>query len=245
MLQSHSHPLPASWLEDCMYSVKHWAKHNRYEYRFIDDELFGYIPKILLEKTQNQLVIASDLARLRALQHFLQHGYQTVIWCDADVLIFAPHRFNLLQENFAVGREVWIQQDHQLKLTAHIKVHNAFMMFRQGNTFLDFYADTAEHLLKLNKGTMPPQFIGPKLLTAIHNIVQCPVMETAGMLSPLVIKDMARQQGAALNLFQRRSPQPIAAANLCNSLFQSGQISKVEIERCITKLIDNRLNQLI
>jgi hypothetical protein len=50
----------------------------------------------------------------------------------------------------------------------YVKVHNAFMMFRQGNHFPDFYTDAAERLLDLNQGAMPAQFIGPKLLTALH-----------------------------------------------------------------------------
>jgi hypothetical protein len=67
------------------------------------------------------------------------------------------------------------------KLRAYVKVRNAFLMFRKGNHFLDFYTATAQRLLRLNQGSMPPQFIGPKLLTALHNVAICPVMETAGM----------------------------------------------------------------
>lgn len=233
ILQSHTHPLPIKWLENCIHSVKTWAERNNFEYQFIGDELFDYLPNKLLEKTSHQRIIATDLARLRALQKYLLENYSAVVWCDADFLIFAPDRFNLPKDSYAVGREVWIQQNEKQKLSAYIKVHNAFMMFRHGNPFLDFYADTAERLLTLNNGSMPAQFIGPKLLTAIHNIAQCPVLETAGMLSPMVIKDMARHTGAALDLFDRHSPQPIAAANLCSSLYQRGETSELEIERCI------------
>ena len=236
VLQSHTQPLPAKWLESCIKSVKVWADQNKFDYQFIGDELFDYVPKKLLEKTRNQRVIATDLARLKIIQEYLQKDFSTVIWCDADFLIFAPDRFILAQDSYAVGREVWIQQNEKQKLSAYVKVHNAFMMFRRGNAFLDFYADTAERLLTLNNGPMPAQFIGPKLLTAIHNIAQCPVMETAGMLSPVVIKDMARQTGAALNLFRRHSPQPIAAANLCSSLYQRGETNESDIEHCIRNL---------
>lgn len=236
VLQSHTHPLPVKWLEDCIQSVKNWAEQNKFDYQFIGDELFGYVPNRLLEKTFNQRVIATDLARLKLIQEYLRGSHSTVIWCDADFLIFAPDQLILPQDRYAVGREVWIQQNEKQKLKTYLKVHNAFMMFRRGNTFLDFYADTAERLLTLNNGPMPTQFIGPKLLTAIHNIVQCPVLETAGMLSPLVIKNMAEHTGAALDLFRRHSPQPIAAANLCSSLYQRGETSESEIECCIQYL---------
>ena len=236
VLQSHTHPLPVKWLESCIHSVKAWAELNQFDYQFIGDELFDYISNKLVEKTNRQRVIATDLARLKALQKYLQKEYSTVIWCDADFLIFAPDRFILPQDSYAVGREVRIQQNEKQKLSAYIKVHNAFMMFRRGNTFLDFYTDTAERLLTLNNGSMPAQFIGPKLLTAIHNIAQFPVLETAGMLSPMVIKDMAQQTGAALDMFHHHSPQPIAAANLCSSLYQRGETRESEIECCIHNL---------
>jgi len=237
VLQSHRQPLCAKWMQQCVDSVHYWADLNKFDYKFIGDELFKYVTDEILKKTQSQIVIATDLARLKALQYYLTQDYETVIWCDADFLIFAPDKFILPTERYALGREVWVQQDNKTnKHSAYIKVHNAFMMYRNGNSFLDFYADTAERLLLLNNGSMPPQFIGPKLLTAIHNVAQCPVLETAGMLSPIVIKDMAKGGGAALDLFKQKSSQTIAAANLCNSLFEREEYSTECIESCITAL---------
>ena len=202
--------------------------------------MFAYVSDEILEKTKFQRVIATDLARLKALQYYLKDGYNTVVWCDADFLIFTLENFKLPNETYAVGREVWIQQNKKNinKLAAKIKVHNAFMMFCQGNSFLDFYADTAERLLLDNNGNMSPQFIGPKLLTALHNVAQCPVLEAAGMLSPLVIQDIANQGGPALELFIKKSPQPIAAANLCSSLYKSGEYKDEQIRKCIKTLIN-------
>ena len=238
VLQSHRKPLPADWLQNCLTSVKNWSESNDFDYKFIGDELFEYISQSLLERTKTQRVIATDLARLKALQRYLAEGYETVVWCDADFLIFSPEDFKLSDDNYAVGREVWVQavDGSSSKIGARIKVHNAFMMYRNGNSFLDFYTDAAERLLIKNTGRMPPQFIGPKLLTAIHNVVQCPVIESAGMLSPFVINDIAIGGGEALELFKRKSPQPIAAANLCNSLFESNAYSARTIEKCIDVL---------
>ena len=239
VLQSHRQPLPYQWLTRCINSVKSWSEANKFDYQFINDELFDYVPTELRHKTETQRVIATDLARLKALQMYLAQGYKCAIWCDADFLIFSPSNFNLSNENYAVGREVWVQTDNKnaQKLTAHIKVHNAFLLFRQGNSFLDFYTDTAEKLLSLNQGPMPPQFIGPKLLTAIHNIAQCPVQEMAGMLSPPVIQDIANQGGPALNLFLQRSPQSITAANLCSSLYAQDKVGSEQMDQCITALL--------
>jgi hypothetical protein len=236
VLQSHRDPLPFPWIQACLDSVRRWADTNCFDYRFIGDELFDLIPESLLQKTTQQRVIATDLARLHALQAGFRQDYQTVIWCDADFLIFDPINFVLPDATYALGREVWIQLDSKNRLRAYIKVHNAFLMFRQGNAFLDFYADTAERLLRFNTGQMPPQFIGPKLLTALHNIVICPVLETAGMLSPMVIKDIIKGSGPAIDLFRKNSPSQICAANLSSSLTQQEFISDKDMLRLIEVL---------
>ncbi|MCZ6470300.1 MAG: hypothetical protein O6649_02950 [Gammaproteobacteria bacterium] len=236
VLQSHRQPLPYPWIESCLESVSRWSENNSFDYRFIGDELFDSVPAPLLEKTAKQKIIATDLARLRALQDGLRQGYATVIWCDADFLIFNPVEFVLPDCSYTLGREVWVQVVTNNRLKAYSKVHNAFMMFRAGNSFLNFYAETAERLLHLNCGQMPPQFIGPKLLTALHNIAICPVMETAGMLSPLVIRDLIKGQGAALDMFRRESPVQICAANLSSSLVEPESISNDDMRRLIEVL---------
>jgi hypothetical protein len=235
VIQSHRHPLPYPWLATCIDSVKHWAELNKFDYQYIGDELFDYVSDELIKKTLSQPIIATDLARLKLLQNKLKENYQTVIWCDADFLIFSPEQFILSKDPYSLGREVWIQEnkDNPKKFIAKIKVHNAFMMFRKNNTFLDFYTDTAERLLTLNIGNMPPQFIGPKLLGALNNIAQCYVLETAGMLSPAVIKNISSEGGEALALFNNKSKQPIAAANLCSSLFAREEVSQLEMTQCI------------
>ncbi len=262
VIQSHREPLPHDWLRPCITSVKNWAKQEGYDYHFIGDEIFDTLPAWVLEKTQSQKVIATDLARLKCLQHFLLAGYQRVIWLDADFLIFAPESFQLpehdaLPEGYALGREVWVQpkttekesaNNKALKFKAYKKVHNAFLLFDaqfgQRNSFLDFYTNHAERLLKqiggvLNDGQvpMPPQFIGPKLLTALHNVVQCPVQENAGMLSPWVINDILAGSGPALTLFRSKSPQPLAGANLCSSLSNSDDLPDRALEKVMAQLL--------
>jgi len=242
VIQSHFLPLPTDWLQTCIDTVRHWANINKFEYKFIDDELFNYVSEKVTQKTKDQIVVATDLARLKVLQAFLEKNYETVIWCDADFIIFNPQQFKLPNEPYALGREVWVQEDmnKSKRLSVNSKVHNAFMMFRKGNVFLDFYAETAEKLIMKNTGTMPPQFIGPKLLSALHNIAQCPVLETAGMLSPLVVQDIAKGGGEALELFVKKSPNSIHAANICNSLYQRGEYSTDTVTKCISALISDK-----
>ena len=237
IIQSHRDPLPQTWLQACLDSVAGWAEARGYDYRFIGDEIFASLDAELLEKTRAQRVIGSDLARLVSLQQGLAEGYDCVVWCDADFLIFNPDDFELPDSEYTLGREVWIQQDGRQGLRAFVKVHNAFLMFRQGNSFLDFYRATAERLLRLNKGSMPPQFIGPKWLTAVHNIALCPVLESAAMLSPMVMRDCIAGQGEALTLFRQKSRVMPSAANLSSSLTEREGLGDADMQQLIKRLL--------
>ena len=237
VIQSHRDPLPFAWLQRCLDSVVDWARRNDYDYRYLDDAIFEPLAQDLLDKTRAQRVIASDLARLVSLQRGLAEGYECVVWCDADFLIFDPGHFVLPQTAYALGREVWIQQDRQRKLRSYVKVHNALLMFRSGNPFLDFYRETAERLLRQNQGAMAPQFIGPKWLTAVHNISLCPVMENAAMLSPLVMRDCLAGGGPALDLFRQKSTYVAAGANLSSSLCETEGLDENDMNRLIDRLL--------
>jgi len=186
-------------------------------------------------------VIATDLARLLWLKRHLSEGRKTVVWLDADFLIFHSEKFILPKVPYALGREVWIQNNKRGQLRAYKKVHNAFLMFRQDNAFLDFYIDSAERLLELAEPTVPPQFIGPKLLTAIHNIVHCPILESAGMLSPMVMQEILDEPGEALSLLAGSSSAPLHAANLSSSVAQRDGLSDVQMEVLINQLLSKGL----
>ena len=202
-----------------------------------------------MQTLKQQKVIATDIARLYAIQDGLKQ-FDRVLWLDADFLIFAPDDFLLpdqaqMPEGYMLGREVWVQASAERpnKLKANVKVHNAFLLFDRRNSFLDFYLEHAERLVNKCEGPMPPQFVGPKLLTALHNTVVCPVLETAGMLSPLVIDDLLADNGqcCALNLMTKRSPHPIAAANLCHSLSSQNNRSEQEMLRLVEELLSRNM----
>jgi hypothetical protein len=193
--------------------------------------MFDYVPGELRDKVRQHRVIATDIARLEVLAEVLGQGYETVAWFDADFMIFDPDNFDLPATPYAVGREVWVQAGSNGKKKVYRKVHNAFLMFRRGNSFIDFYRETAARMLSLNTGSMPPQFIGPKLLTAIHNAVQLPVYEKAGMLSPGVIMDLLSGRGSSLDLFNARSSEVPAGANLCSSSCERQEVTPQQMSQ--------------
>ena len=243
VIQSHTSPLPYPWLEACLQSVRQWSSNNRFDYRFVGDELFDFVAEDLLQKTAQQKVIATDLARLYAAQQALQQNYETVIWLDADTLVFDSRSFSLHDEQYAVGREVWLQQNEKGRTRVYTKVHNAFLQFRRDNRFLEFYIETAEKLLRKNSGaegeqfTAPAQFIGPKLLTALHNVVQLPVQETAAMLSPLTVQALLSGNEALIGRYNKASYVSPCAVNLCSSSCDRGELTDSDMENVIELLL--------
>ena len=240
--QSHQSPLPLPWLEATLESVADWAALRGYDYRLLDDELFEFLPGDLNRLLEHQRVVASDLARLLWLRQELKQGYECVVWADADLLVFNAPALHLPRRSYAFGREVWVQwetrqaqQKHRLK--SWKKIHNAFLMFRQGNPFLDFYVHAAEELIRQHEGNMVPQLVGPKFLSAIHNLLKCPVIENVASFSPLVIQDLLAGGGAALDLMLRHSSQPPVAANLCASSVVRGELSSSDMARVIAQLL--------
>lgn len=251
VIQSHRDPLPFAWLKSCITSVKNWSTESGYHYRWLGDELLAPVSDNIRAKTKALPVIASDLGRLYALREGLK-TYERAVWLDADFLIFDPENFRLpaaenMPLDYLLGREVWVQSDPERpnKLKTYTKVHNAFLLFdRTANTntnsFLEFYLSHAKKLLIECNGNIPPQFIGPKLLTAIHNVVGCPVFEQAGMLSPAVIDDLLSNGTlcCALNLMLKRSSTSLAGANLCSSLTDDSQASETKMAKLVHQLLD-------
>jgi len=251
VVQSHRQPLPHPWLDGCRASVAAWAARRGYDYRWLDDTLFDVLPRQLRDRLAGVPVVASDLARLEVLAAALEEGYDTVLWWDADTLIFAPERLVLPDSAYAVGREVWLQP-----LTgpprAYVKVHNALLMFRRGNPFLSFYRHAAARILLAHEGPMVPQLVGPKLLTALHNLMGLPVLEGAAVLSPRLLRALTddstapaavRDRGRVLGLFRRRSPEAPTAFNLCGSSVRRGEVDDATLtafcatpERWLTRL---------
>lgn len=202
-----------------MSSVAAWAKDQGWAYHVRGDDLFDLIPDDIRRKFSTQRPLLADIARLRwAREVFDQDpSMERVIWLDADVLLFAPENVTLPDADFAVGRQVWVQPDAKDKLRVYRQVHNAVLAIHRASPVLDFLIQTATDLAARHNGPTSPQLLGPKLLTALHNIVGFGVIEGVGMASPRVLADISAGGGPAYELLQRESPEPLGALNLCSS----------------------------
>jgi len=240
VVQSHTSPLPAAWYERCTASVRAWSEAQAFDYRWLTDELFERLPSSLRRKLHGQSVVASDLARLVVLQEMLDAGYARAVWVDADVLVLDVAGLVLPASDALFGRELWLQEGATGQLKLYRKIHNAFMAFTAADAVLPFYRMSAERILSrydADASPMVAQLIGPKLLTLLHNAIGFDVLETAGVLSPPVIRDLLDDGGRALSRYLAESAVMPLAVNLCGSTVRGGEITNEEMDVLIDRLL--------
>jgi hypothetical protein len=97
------------WIAACSRTVQAWAHAEGYDYEFVDDRLFDYVPPWLRERVRQAKLPMTDYARVALSNEILQRGYQRSIWIDIDVVIFDPASFqaNNGAREFALTAELW------------------------------------------------------------------------------------------------------------------------------------------
>ncbi len=230
ILQSYRGDGVTGWLARCRSSVESWADQRGYTYRFIGDELFDWVPSWYMSKISGRLPIASDLGRLHWIASVLEDA-DAAVWMDIDTLVFAPSCFDVGEFDDALfGLEYWLQLS-DAKPRVYRNVHNAFCGFTRGSATLPFLIQTVERLVeRVDEEHIPPQFVGPKLLTGLHSIVQFPLNASAGAISPL-LERLILEPADTLDWYLDQLSEPVCAANLCMSL--DGDRSEL-IDRLIT-----------
>ena len=90
---------------------------------------------------------------------------------------------------------------------------------------------------------MVPQLLGPKLLTALHNIAPFDVWTGVGMLSPAVAQDVLAGGGAALDQFVQDSGSWPPALNLCRSSVANGALTDPQMTQLVERSCQRFVNK--
>ena len=189
--------MPA-WIEACLTSVRSWASEQDYAYRFLGDDLFALVPQWYRLKVADRRPIIADLARLLWMQKiFAEEQIDTVIWLDADTLVFDKTGLSIEFEQSALfGREHWLQNDKHGKPRVYRNVHNAFCAFQRENPVLEFLIYAIERLVaRVDAMSIAPQFVGPKLLGSLHNLVGFQTDDRFGAISPMHATEIVKLGG--------------------------------------------------
>jgi hypothetical protein len=231
----------ADWIQRCMASVQSWASVRGYDYRFVDDRLFDYVPDWFKQKSPHLCPI-TDLARLRLARELLASGYERSVWVDADVYVFAPERLAVeVGEQFAYTHEVWTYADEQGQPAVSHRVNNSISVFIRGNAYLDFFIDACEQTARVQ-----PQLgkldASTRFLSQLHQILPFPLLPNVGMLSPALMHDIASGSERFLPTYAGQLMAPIACANLCASLQDQAWGGIPQDQQCYAAVID-RLQQ--
>lgn len=243
VIQSYRTNDQPHWLRACLKSAEAWADTNGWTYIFRGDDIFDLVPTDIREKFSTQLPLQVDIARLLwARAVFDTHpDLERVIWLDADVFVFDSGAVMIdSAADFAVGRQIWVQPGSGGKLRSYRQVHNGILVINRTTPVLDFLIQTVLKLATRHTGNAAPQLLGPKLLTALHNIVGFSTVESVGMTSPLVLGDLAAGGGRTLALLNSANDSPIGAVNLCSS-YRNETVDGI---RCDDGLFEQAINTL-
>jgi len=218
ILQSAPADAPA-WMLQCMTSVQRWSDRHGYDYRTRGDDLFDGVPQALHLKLVGRTPILADLARLDWITSVLRELGGLAVWIDADTIVLDAQWQLPLDTHTFFGEECWIQEDDKTHWRAYLSPHNALMGFSETSPVLPFLKYLSESIIaRADPNFIAPQMIGPKLLKALHSLVDFRLLPEAGALSPPLLAEWVGTHGEAVACYESAERPPLAMANLCGSL---------------------------
>ena len=205
-----------AWIDRCMQSVRSWADAQQFEYHFIDDRLFDYVPEWYRRGAGTNVQVITNLARILVASELLASGYERTIWIDADIFVFDREAFSInVTSDFAFCHEIWVETRWGAMIKK-VRVNNSVSVFIRGNSFLDFCIWAHEDLVR--RGTQILEYgTSTRLLTDLHQAVPFTLLTNVGMLSTIVAQDVRDGANRFASEYAAMHGTPIHAINLCGS----------------------------
>ena len=241
VLQSYRTRAVPRWLKTCHSTVKDWATGAGYDYRFVGDELFDYIPGWFKQKCKGQMLPITDLGRLQWMERLMREGAARVVWVDYDVVILDPS-FRVPQ-NLSVlfTKEKWIERAPDGRLVQVDAINNSIMMIERGSPFLQFLIGAILARARRSKTPVDRCFAGTRLLTDLATVFRPPLLRRVAQISPTVLTDLARGSISSLNMLAEPEHGGCAVAHLNRSA--GGRYS--DGIHLTDRLYESALNRLI
>ena len=221
VIQSYRTTGVSGWRNKCLRSVREWAAHNGFEYTFLGDEIFERVPGWYRDKVGGNVLLMTDLARLVLAKEQLDDGFERAVWVDADVIVFDPYGLSVdVDGQYGFCRQIWIGRRRlgrgpeyflrrYFKTQARSEVNNAVAVFHRHCSFLAFYIDKCQAIVRNKTGKFNGLEVGTTFLTQLSRIMPVPIIDGIGLFSPLVNRDDAESGGAALPLHINAFAQPL------------------------------------
>lgn len=223
-----------------MQSVRSWASSQQFDYRFIDDRLFDYVPQWYRDAAGSNILVITNLARLLVARELLAEGYDRTIWIDADILVFDEPAFRIeVASDFAFCYEVWLWTE-QGKTVKQAGVNNSVSVFVRGNAFLDFCIWAHEDLVRRGKQVLT-HGTSTRLLSALYRAVPFTLLTNIGMLSPVVAQDIRDGTNRIAREYAGLHGRPLRAINLCGSMCGKMAEGRVLDDRDYDAIVDTML----
>ena len=237
------------YIVECCNSVRSWAQMAGYSYRFFDDTFLDLVPDWYRRKAGPHICVVTDLARLIQAQHLLMNGFDRVVWCDADMLVFRPESLALqVSWTCAYCKEVWVFKDEFGRLSALQKVNNSMCVFtKAGLGHLAEYIDQCYAIVQASPNIASDLSVGTELLTAVHSSKA--LISSVGIVSPHLMEAVLENDEQTLSQYLALQGTPIYSANLCNAIRRSfGNCPKLFDYLCagvVEKLRSGRPGELL
>lgn len=217
-MQSHGPGAPP-WVRRCVATVREWSRAAGHDHEVLGDELLDLAPGWVTERSTSVLPV-TDVARLVLLIDRLERGWERVVWCDADVVVFAPRVVDLPVAPLAVGWEVWVTGDGPGRLRAVALPNNSVLVATDPDHVRQLLAFTLE-TARTTRRPIHPRRLGPDVLVRWTRRRVLPPVASVTLVSPRVVADLAAGDGPALRRWVAELGDRagrVGALNLCSSM---------------------------
>jgi hypothetical protein len=149
----------------------------------------------------------------------LDEGYDCAIWVDADVLVFSSNELTIPANTGSVfASELFMPAGDRRPDRIDKGISNAFMVFTKDDSALNIYLDACLRHLKHSQQTtvLSRTALGPGLLKELALTESFRTLDSIGLFTLPLMRDIAKGGGPGLRAYLRRSAAMPKAANLCH-----------------------------